>query len=444
MAGLASTALLVLPLTIGHPGRDAQASSRTAPAQPSAVVIHPGQSWNAAYQAASCGQVLRLAAGIHPTQSIVEDPALNNCSKPVTFQPVSGAKVIVNSSVILGGSNGKYQTNAPSDLVLRGFSYIGSISIWGDARKILVDGVNGGGITIQGVTGVTVRNSDFGPCNSSPPGQCSRVFILDARGVSGETPTKNVLFEHNAVHDFVINAAGDHWECMFTNGGSNVTIRGNRFWNCYTYAIATGARSYSDYDNWIIENNWFGRTCCFGVKERGSAIMFGGDPGTSDTLIRFNTFIHGQGVVQEGDVLATNIRVVKNILSNTGCIPGVRYSGNLFAGGTCSADDRTAVYGYQFNGVRLRVDRPRGKAVQAAFASVARGTPVVAAVRTLARTRRPSPPGGWNARTLHRLLADDVYLGRRLGWQKQHAALVAGSRWRQVQRVLKGKTPRKG
>src|SRR4029434_8868071 len=130
IAGLASTALLVLPLTIGHPGRDAQASSRTAPAQTSAVVIHLWQSRNAAYQAASCGQVLRLAAGIHPTQSIVEDPALNNCSKPVTFQPVSGAKVIVNSSVILGGSNGKYQTNAPSDLVLRGFSYIGSISIW--------------------------------------------------------------------------------------------------------------------------------------------------------------------------------------------------------------------------------------------------------------------------------------------------------------------------
>jgi hypothetical protein len=436
---LAVAALLAPLLTGGHPARDAQAFPRRESASPPRVVVRPGQSWNAAYQAASCGQVLRLAAGTHPTQSIAENPTLNRCSRPVTFQPVAGAAVTVKSSVTLGSSNGAYQTNAPSNLVLRGFSYIGSISIWGDARKILVDHVNGGGITIQGVTGVTVRRSDFGPCNSSPPGQCSRVFILDARGISGETPTKNVLFEDNAVHDFVINSAGDHWECMFTNGGTNVTIRGNRFWNCYTYAIATGGRSNSDYDNWIIENNWFGRTCCFGVKDRGSAIMFGGDPGTSDTVIRLNTFIHGQGVVQEGDVPATNIRVVKNILSNTGCIPGVRYSGNLFSGGTCSADDRSAVYGYRFNGNRLKADGQRGKAVQAAYASVASGVSLARTARLMARTRRPGPLGGWKVPTLRRLLADDVYLGHRLGWQKQHAALVTGSRWRHVQRALKGK-----
>ena len=71
----------------------------------------------------------------------------------------------------------------------------------------------------SGANGVTVRGSDFGPCNSSPPDKCSRVLILDGRGFPGERHTQNVLFENNTVHDFVINAKGDHWECMFTTGG---------------------------------------------------------------------------------------------------------------------------------------------------------------------------------------------------------------------------------
>ena len=442
VTSVAVVAVLVSLPVSGHPGNVAHASARNAAAPGHGVVIRPGQSWNAAYQNASCGQVISLAAGTHPSQTIFEDRALSACAKPVTFQPVPGAAVTVNGYVVLGNGDCHCYTNdVPDQLVLRGFKYTKMIWIYGDARNVVLDGVDGGGLLLQGVNGVTVRNSDFGPCDSSGPRWCDRIFIQDTRGTD-PAPTQNILFENNKVHDYKQVTAADHWECMFTTGGTNVTIRRNKFWNCQLYAIALGERANSDYVNWIIENNWFGRSSDVVNGERASAINFGDGP-VSDILIRFNTFIRGQGVVQEGRDVGANNRVVRNILTHTSCIRGIRYGGNLFTGGTCSVDDRSAVYGYRFDGARLRVDGPRGKATQAAYASVARGTPLRNAARILARAPWPSPPGGWNARTLRGLLADEVYLGRRLGWQHQHAALVSGSRWRRVQRVLEGKVPRR-
>ena len=310
------------------------------PPSPSGVVIQPGQSWNTAYQQAQCGDVIRLAAGTHPSQTIVEEAGLNACANPVTFQPVDGAQVTVNSHVYLGSCRGCYSTNAPSHLVFRGFAYTEGFDMWGDARDILVDRINGGGFFIQGVDGVTVRNSDLGPCNSSPPGFCSRIFINDGRGVE-PTATRNVLFENNVIHDFRINASGDHWECIFSTGGTNVTIRGNHFYNCDTYAIATGARSWSVYDNWVIENNWFGRTCCFGTSDRSSAIVMGGPVPVASMLIRFNSFGPGQSVVTEGGTVGPNVRVLGNILGAKTCVPGISYSYNLTLVGACSSTDRT-------------------------------------------------------------------------------------------------------
>jgi hypothetical protein len=56
--------------------------------------VAPGQSWDAACEAAAPGDVIPLAAGTHPPQSV-------SCRKPapgVTFRPVQGATVVVGSS----------------------------------------------------------------------------------------------------------------------------------------------------------------------------------------------------------------------------------------------------------------------------------------------------------------------------------------------------------
>jgi glucose/arabinose dehydrogenase len=294
-----------------------------APPPPPPGDIQPGQSWNAAYQKASCGQTFQLGVGTHPSQTITRNASLDNCAQPVTFKGAPG--VYVDGRVNLGQGA---PDNGPRHVAMRDFSYRVTLAAGYGAQDILVENVNGGGFAVQGSNGVTVRNSDFGPCNSSPPNDCERVFILEDR--NGGAITQNVLFEKNTIHDYRINAAGDHWECMFTTGGTNITIRGNKFWMCDTYGIATGDRDYSDYVNWIIENNWFGKAGD-GTPVRTSAIVL---PDIKDTLIRFNSFAPGQTIVTEGGTLGPNVRAVGNIFGINGCVPGVTYAQNIVIGTT--------------------------------------------------------------------------------------------------------------
>jgi hypothetical protein len=399
----------------------------------------PCRTFDGAYRRARCGDVVEVRTGIYGVQILYEVSSLSSCARNVTFQAAAGSSVSVEA---IGFGDGIGSKNAPDRITLKNFTVRKHVNLVGDVEHVTLEGINGGGFFIQGVNNVRIRGGDWGPCHSSGPSECRAPSFINEDSRLNEY-TRNVTIDGATLHDYRITADGDHFECLFTTGGSNVTIRNSRFYNCETYAIATGARDWATYKNWVIENNWFGRTCCFGTRDRSSAIMFGGDVGVSNMLIRFNTFIRGQGVVQEGHVVGGNNRIVNNILTQTGCIDRIRYRGNLFAGATCSTADVSAVYGYRFNGARLRVDGPRGKAVQAAYASVADGTALRSTARALARTRRPSPPGGWNVRTLRHLLTDDVYLGRRLGRQQEHAPLVSSARWRHVQRVLEGKVRRR-
>jgi hypothetical protein len=277
-----------------------------------------------------------LAAGLHPSQTLVEDVGVNGCTDPVVFQPVPDASVTVGS-VIFGTNSGGFSSNAPDNITLRGFSFpTGIIKMWGNAKNVLVDNVDGGSVLIQGATNVTVKNSDFGPCPSSGPGSCSRVFVLDATN-AGEPPTTNILFEGNTIHDFTIAASGDHWECVFASGGTNVAFRGNKFWNCETNAMAIGPGGCACgvYVNWDIENNWFGRTCCFGTTDRNTAVNI---TSNIDVLVRFNSFAGGQTYVNEGGGSTPNVHVVANTLGGPGCAAGTVYQFNLVRGGTCGAN----------------------------------------------------------------------------------------------------------
>jgi hypothetical protein len=396
-------------------------------------------TFDRAYRLARCGDVIDVRAGSYGVQGLYEVASLSSCSRNVTFRPAAGASVTVEA---VGFGDGIGSTNAPDRITLKNFAVRKHVNLTGDVEHVTVEGIDGGGFYIQGANDVLIKGGDWGPCDSSGPSECrSQSFITEDSRLNEYT--RNVTIDGAVFHDYVITGVGDHFECLFTTGGSNVTIRNSRFYNCRTYAIATGGRAWAHYREWTIENNWFGRTCCNGTADRQSAIMFGGDVGVANMLIRFNTFIRGQGIVQEGHVLGRRIRVVNNVLTHTGCPRAIRYRGNLFAGGICSSGDRRSVYGYRFNGVRLKVDGPEARAIQAAFASVAKGMPLRSAAQVLAQTGRPSPPGGWNVRSLRHLLADDVYLGRRLGRQSQHDALVTKARWRRVQGVLEGKANRR-
>lgn len=398
-------------------------------------------TFNKAYSLARCGDSVEVDAGNYPKQQIDEVAALSGCSSNVTIQPVSGAVVTVDG-IDLGTVAGGQTTNAPDRLTIKGFRMPDGIGMYGDATDIIVDAVDGGAFFIAGGRRVTVKNSDWGPCNSSGDTNCETFFSRQIV-IENSDATSDIVIENNRIHDFLLTGANDHFECIRTDGGTNVTVRGNRFWNCEIYAMTITNPAGS----WVIENNFFGRTSCCATTppqaDRSSSIVLGDATSGARVAIRNNNFGVNQTVVSEGATGFGSVSIVGNILDSRQCVPDVTYASNLFVtydattrafvgGKGCSASNRTAIYGYMYDGERLRPDGVKAVAVRNAFAGVASGLSSPK-LRALLRRVAPPPPGGWTMAAIAELTKDPTYLGGRVGIRAAHPPLVNLARWKAVQ-----------
>jgi chitodextrinase len=292
----------------------------------------PCQSFNRAYQLAQCGDTVEIAGGSYPEQVLKER---GGCASQIVLQARAG-EVPYSPRVWFGSCVGCFAVDAADDLVLRGIKTAGVI-MWGDSHNVTLDRIDGGAVFIRGPYNVQVRGSDFGPCPSSggAANQCLGYYgPQQTRIASNDDSTynsRNIVFENNVFHDHPRVQQSDHWECIWTNGGVDVTFRANRFYGCDTNGIAMGAGHAG---TWLFENNWFG-------KAQTSALKFGGSfPGT--VVIRFNSFAAGDSIVDEESGSPSNAIIVGNIIGTPSswgsiqCVPGAQYSYNVFIGArTC-------------------------------------------------------------------------------------------------------------
>jgi hypothetical protein len=185
----------------------------------------PCRTFDRAYRQARCGDVVELRAGTYGVQMLHEVLSLSSCSRNVTFQPAPGASVSVEA---VGFGDGVGSTNAPDRVTLKNFAVRKHVNLAGDVEHVTLIGINGGGFYIQGVNDVLVKGGDWGPCDSSGPSECrAPSFITQDRRLNEYT--RNLTIDGATFHDYRITAAGDHFECLFTTGGSNVVIRNSRF-----------------------------------------------------------------------------------------------------------------------------------------------------------------------------------------------------------------------
>ena len=232
--------------------------------------LRPCASFSRAYSVARCGDVIEVKAGSYREQEIVETAVGSACSrKPITIRGAAGASPKV-ALIQFGTGNrncGPCPTDAPDNLTIRRLTVTGGIVLTGDALNVVLDGINGGSFMIEGARNVTIKNSDWGPCDA-PGGPCYGISgfsegqnrIAECHGCP--TTTNNILIENNVVHDYTITpGSGAHSECFWLNGGSNVTLRGNRIYNCTTTAMSIGEHSRQLLTGtWVIEGNWIGKT----------------------------------------------------------------------------------------------------------------------------------------------------------------------------------------
>jgi chitodextrinase len=317
----------------------------------------PCASLERAYRVALPGQVVEVAGGTYPSQTIRAVPG--KTAPNVVFRPSSGARVILGG---LGfGTNGD-PSLGPDFITVRGMetSYKGSspgagnqlgIHVGPGSTSITLEDMDAGSISSWFADHLTVRGGDYGPCDAvSGQNVCSN---------NKQDVSTNVLIEGAYFHDLEYDASapGAHWECMYINGGRGVTIRGNRYERCAIFdvfvTISGPDAGRIGHENLTIENNFFApATNGYGSPSRGWASLSlswcqnASQPAYRNVNIRNNSFGPGAGI--ERDLNADgagcrwqNVSATGNILAHGGCQNGWSYSNNLWVGSSskCAASD---------------------------------------------------------------------------------------------------------
>ena len=201
----------------------------------------PCASFDRAYRVAQPGQVVEVAAGTYPAQTITSDPS-KLVDEDVILRPAPGAQVTITGALIVEASHielrsfmaGFWKSRLASDQTFRNLDV--------------------GLFFIHGSNGVTVSGGDVGPYDNDD----SQIASLQ-----GRVPT-DIVIEYVFFHDARKTDPSAHTECLQIGSGIRVTIRGNRFDRCSDHDIfirswGNANKSPHPLQDFTIENNFFGK-----------------------------------------------------------------------------------------------------------------------------------------------------------------------------------------
>jgi PKD domain len=223
--------------------------------------VAPGQSWDAACEAASAGDVIPLAAGTHPAQSV----SCRKSAPGVTFRPAQGATVVVGSTgrvdncLNLGGSTYVTVESVRTTTYSAGGKpgQCGVSVGRGDGHHVTLRNIDGGHIFVA-ADDVQIIGGDFGPTADVD----GRISDRTCAATNGSCPVRNLLIDGAYFHDH--RRVSDHMQCISYDSGVNSTIRNSRFSNCAVFSIFVSGGSQEQFSGLTFENNLY---------ERGSEAM---------------------------------------------------------------------------------------------------------------------------------------------------------------------------
>lgn len=315
---------------------------------------------NSAFQKASAGQVIEMAAGNYVGQEVYPSSRALS-SAQVVVRPAAGAAVNIAFLRIKGATRLEVQDVRTGSTMVPYVEFLAQQSQYITFRNIKTSYLNiGTGSDIQVIGG------EVGPALNNPS-------KLAPEGPNGwEGWGKNILFDGVWFHDIIRNSHLNgtepvHTECLQVAGTTNLVIRNSRFTKCDVYGLSiTAFNNSGKVKNILIENNFF---------EAATDHRTGGNTGGSASLnftqfdggiIRFNSFVSAISVSNSslpsskaefyGNIVPAewlchrDLNYSYNVLyhpgwgspTNTGCGPTNRYvpltSGSPNPGFTSSTD----------------------------------------------------------------------------------------------------------
>jgi hypothetical protein len=285
----------------------------------------PCATFNAAYQLASDGQVVEVAAGTYGPQDLLGPRGAR--TKYVVFRPAQGAVVSTGELRLDGAEHVEfddmtvddyYVAQGSHDVVFRDLD--AHVFFIRSADDVFVVGGRVGGTT-------HAESATIG-------------------STAGSTqPSQNVVIDGVEFHDMTrADAPTDHTECLFLQSVDGLVLRNSRFHGCdvfdvYVSNILVGPVS----SNLLIENNFFGSATDGGFYTLFARLDSGDE--LQNAVIRNNSFAQG---IHLDPGSYQNVLVAGNVgpMLQHQCTPGVDYSHNVWQGARCSATDTSGASGF--------------------------------------------------------------------------------------------------
>jgi hypothetical protein len=294
----------------------------------------PCASFNRAYRMARPGDIVTLAGGSYPGQTIDGDSAKAS-NADVIFRPAAGAHVRVSGPIYLYGSH----------LTLRDL-HVGDVTIGNydqtpgrpNPTDVSLRGIVGRDFEIDSATDITISGGAWGPASAcgGPYGGSNNSI----RDVTGVVPA-NVLIEHVAIHDVQsYDLVGCHIEGLAIFAGLGVTVSDSKFYGDSVYDVFVQANS-GPISGLTFRGNWMATPVGVDGHQNGTVIGFSGIH--SNVLVEGNRFNYIISLDDDGlNPLYTNFRLVANVgmLPYLGCtLRGIAFRHNIWQRGACSKTD---------------------------------------------------------------------------------------------------------
>jgi len=200
----------------------------------------PCKTFGRAYQVAQPGQVVEVAGGTYPQQTINSDSSKTS-ENDVVFKPAAGAVVTVGCTIAstVGGGDingfscidvyashvtfdgGQSMAFKTQSYTANGFTYQGRVDTERGAKDLTFRALDVGAVAV-GSSQTMITHSDLGPS----------VDPLNNRQADGTDD----VWQDNLFHDYLI-VNGGHMECVTWDVGTSVTFEYNEFRSCAVFAI---------------------------------------------------------------------------------------------------------------------------------------------------------------------------------------------------------------
>jgi hypothetical protein len=293
----------------------------------------PCKSLNRAYQTARPGQVVELASGVYPDETL--SASGRTAGRQVVFQAAHGARV----------RTGEVRIDGAAGIEFRGIT-MASYYVAAGSRNITFLNVRAHFFFVRSASRISILGGSIGDQTTAIPATIGSTYRSTA-------PSREITIDGVTFHDMTRAAdPSGHPECLFVQSVDGFILRNSRFLRCDVFDLyANNIGDGPQLRDMQIEDNFFGIPTDAINPGRGGwySLYISNSPEEAPMrglLLRNNSFAKGFHL-QAGRYVDS--RVVANVspLDQSQCTrDGILWAYNVFSAAACGPADLRAAPGF--------------------------------------------------------------------------------------------------